>query len=214
MEKNKVLIDSMKIGGIAAVLSYLLGKILSPLTIPLLQSSSGAVIPWIIFLTAFVRYAAGMLAADLIYFKLIAKEKRNVISSLFSSAVSAVAIYFVNQLLGRLHILFGAAGMILNLAICLLIYAAAAWLFMPHIAAENKGKPDVFKIVHILSLVILVAGIAMFVIGATTGTITGYQGADGQYYSDPDAVGSNEWMCMPGFIMAVIGGFTYKVSKK
>lgn len=64
-----------------------------------------------------------------------------------------------------------------------------------------------------IALIICIIGIIVFVIGATTGTITGYQGADGKYYSYPDAVGSNEWMCMPGFLMAIGGGFVYKSTK-
>ena len=38
-----------------------------------------------------------------------------------------------------------------------------------------------------VALIICIIGIIMFVIGSTTGTITGYQGADGQYYSNPGA---------------------------
>ena len=63
------------------------------------------------------------------------------------------------------------------------------------------------KNIRTVALVVCVIGIAIFLIGATTGTITGYQGANGQYYSDVSAVGSNEWMCMPGFLMAAGGGF-------
>lgn len=64
-----------------------------------------------------------------------------------------------------------------------------------------------------IALIICIIGVILFVIGSTTGTITGYQGADGKYYSNPDATGSNEWMCMPGFVLAGVGGFVYLVSK-
>ena len=64
-----------------------------------------------------------------------------------------------------------------------------------------------------IAIIVCIIGVIMFVIGACTGTITGYQGADGLYYSDPRAVGSNEWMCMPGFILAVVGGIIAKVAK-
>lgn len=70
------------------------------------------------------------------------------------------------------------------------------------------------KPIRVIALIVCILGIAMFVIGACTGTITGYRGANGQYYSDPDAVGSRDWMCMPGFLMAVGGGFVAKVTKE
>lgn len=65
-----------------------------------------------------------------------------------------------------------------------------------------------------VALIICIIGVIIFVIGSTTGTITGYQGADGQYYSNPGATSSNEWMCTPGVLLAVGGGFVYWVSKK
>lgn len=65
-----------------------------------------------------------------------------------------------------------------------------------------------------VALIICIIGVIMFIIGSTTGTVTGYQGADGQYYSNPGATSSNEWMCMPGFLLAGGGGFVYWVSKK
>lgn len=64
-----------------------------------------------------------------------------------------------------------------------------------------------------LGTILLVTGIILFVIGATTGTISGYQGANGLYYANPGAVGSNEWMEMPGLIMAVIGFVLRKIGK-
>ena len=66
-------------------------------------------------------------------------------------------------------------------------------------------KNSVGKVIMVLGIIALVIGVIMFVVGATTGTITGYQGADGQYYSDPGASGSNEWMCTPGFVIALLG---------
>lgn len=65
-----------------------------------------------------------------------------------------------------------------------------------------------------IALIVCIIGVVMFVIGACTGTVTGYQGANGLYYSNPNSVGSNEWMCMPGFIMAAVGGFVLWVIKK
>ena len=64
-----------------------------------------------------------------------------------------------------------------------------------------------------IALTICIIGILIFVLGSTTGTISGYQGADGKYYSDYGAKGSNEWMCTPGFLMALGGGYVYKVTK-
>ena len=62
--------------------------------------------------------------------------------------------------------------------------------------------------------ILIIIGIIIFIIGACTGTITGYQGANGLYYYDPGAVGSREWMCTPAFIMVVIGVIINKASKK
>lgn len=64
-----------------------------------------------------------------------------------------------------------------------------------------------------LGTILLVAGIILFVIGATTGTISGYQGANGLYYANPGAIGSNEWMEIPGLIMAAIGFVLRKIGK-
>ena len=64
-----------------------------------------------------------------------------------------------------------------------------------------------------IATIVCIIGIIMFIIGACTGTVTGYQGANGLYYSDPRSVGSNEWMCMPGFILAAAGGFVVWVTK-
>ena len=69
------------------------------------------------------------------------------------------------------------------------------------------------KNLKVIALIVCIVGIALFVIGATTGTITGYQGANGLFYSDPGAVSSNEWMCMPGLIMAIIGGIMCKLTR-
>ena len=65
----------------------------------------------------------------------------------------------------------------------------------------------------VIFLIIMIIGIVLFVIGATTGTITGYQGADGKYYSDVDAVGSNDYLMLPGFIVAIIGGIGFRWTK-
>ena len=65
----------------------------------------------------------------------------------------------------------------------------------------------------LIALIVCILGIVIFVYGSTTGTIVGYQGADGLYYSSPDAVGSNEWMCTPAFILAAVGGFVYWLTK-
>ena len=61
--------------------------------------------------------------------------------------------------------------------------------------------------------VVIIIGIIIFIIGAATGTITGYQGANGQYYSNPDAVGSREWMCVPALIMIGVGVVINKAGK-
>ena len=66
-------------------------------------------------------------------------------------------------------------------------------------------KKSVGKVILALGIIVLCVGIIMFVVGATTGTISGYKGADGQYYCDPGAVGSNEWMCAPGIVIALLG---------
>ncbi len=62
--------------------------------------------------------------------------------------------------------------------------------------------------------VLIIIGIILFVIGSVTGTITGYQGANGLFYADPGAVGSREWMCLPALIMVVIGIIINKKQKK
>ena len=64
-----------------------------------------------------------------------------------------------------------------------------------------------------LGTILLIAGIILFVVSATTGTISGYQGANGLYYANPGAVGSNEWMEIPGLIMAAIGFILRKIDK-
>ena len=63
-----------------------------------------------------------------------------------------------------------------------------------------------------IAIILLIVGIIMFLIGATTGTVSGYQGANGLYYST--SAGSNEWMCLPGFIIAAIGGVILWATKK
>lgn len=65
-----------------------------------------------------------------------------------------------------------------------------------------------------IGIVLIVVGIVFFIIGSATGTITGYQGANGLYYSNANAVGSNEWMCMPAFIIAIVGVVLYAKGKK
>ncbi len=65
-----------------------------------------------------------------------------------------------------------------------------------------------------IGTILIIIGVIIFIIGACTGTITGYQGADGLYYSDPGAVGSREWMCAPALIMVVVGVIINKASKK
>ena len=65
------------------------------------------------------------------------------------------------------------------------------------------------KGVCVVALIVAVIGIAMFISGACFGTIEGYKGADGKYYSNPDAKGSLEWMCTPGLIMGVVGGIVF-----
>ena len=60
---------------------------------------------------------------------------------------------------------------------------------------------------------LIILGVIIFLIGSATGTITGYQGADGQYYSNPDAVGSREWMCGPALCMVVVGYVLNRVGK-
>lgn len=74
----------------------------------------------------------------------------------------------------------------------------------------NQGRSNTIRTIGILVCVI---GIIVFVIGASTGSVTGYRGANGLYYSDPGATSSNEWMCIPGLIMAVGGGLTAKIFK-
>lgn len=66
-------------------------------------------------------------------------------------------------------------------------------------------RNSVGKVMLALGIIGLIIGVFMFIVGSTTGTITGYQGANGQYYSNPGATGSNEWMCTPGFIIALLG---------
>ncbi len=60
-----------------------------------------------------------------------------------------------------------------------------------------------------MAAVICVTGVLMFFIGAATGTVTGYRGADGRYYSYPGSTGSRDWMITPGLLMAVGGGIGY-----
>lgn len=68
--------------------------------------------------------------------------------------------------------------------------------------------------VRVMALIVLILAIIFFIIGSTTGTIEGYQGADGQYYSNPGAVGSNEWMCMPSFIVGAIAAVVLWITKE
>ena len=70
------------------------------------------------------------------------------------------------------------------------------------------------KKIRMIALIVCIIGVIVFGVGATTGTITGYQGANGLYYSDVNAVGSNEWMCMPGFLMAAAGGFILWITQE
>lgn len=89
----------------------------------------------------------------------------------------------------------------------------------PRVANQQKnntaaqGHNLLFNI-RCIAIIACITGVIMFIIGACTGTITGYKGADGLYYSDPRSVGSNEWLCMPGLILAVVGGFVAWVTKK
>lgn len=82
--------------------------------------------------------------------------------------------------------------------------------------AEKESKEsttDLTKIGRIVGAGMCLIGVVMFILAATTGTITGYQGIDGTYYSDPSAVGSNDWMGTPGFLLAILGFFIYAKSK-
>lgn len=63
------------------------------------------------------------------------------------------------------------------------------------------------KIIKTIAAAVCIVGVIMFFVGSTTGTVTGYKGANGQYYSYPDSVGSRDWMIMPGFFMGLGGGF-------
>jgi len=65
-----------------------------------------------------------------------------------------------------------------------------------------------------LGTILIIIGVIIFIVGASTGTITGYQAANGLYYSDPGAVGSREWMCYPALIMVVVGVIINKAQKK
>ena len=77
---------------------------------------------------------------------------------------------------------------------------------------KNQGK-KVFKAIGIIGLIIAIIGVILFVGGACGGTITGYKGADGKYYSDLGAKGSLDFLCVPGIIMAIIGGIVFFVWK-
>ena len=68
------------------------------------------------------------------------------------------------------------------------------------------------RIIRFIAGLLCIIGVIMFVVGASTGTVTGYKGADGQYYRDPDSVGSRDWMIMPGFFMGAGGGVVYFIT--
>ena len=65
-----------------------------------------------------------------------------------------------------------------------------------------------------IGTILIIVGVIFCIIGACTGTITGYQGSNGLYYSDLGAVGSNEWMCMPALIAVIVGIIINKAQKK
>ncbi len=68
----------------------------------------------------------------------------------------------------------------------------------------------------LIGLIVLIAGILMFTIYECTTTVTGYKGANGQYYSDPSIpeTGPFLWMSPVGVICMIVGGFMFLLNKK
>ncbi len=80
---------------------------------------------------------------------------------------------------------------------------------------EEDKQATKKAILFLIALAVCIVGIVIFIYGATTGTVTGYKGANGLYYTNPGTKSTHDWMCVPGLIIAVIGGISvYVISKK